>query len=345
MRTLEELKMLQALPLDIKIAKTQLRIREWVKHYGVDGVYVSFSGGKDSTVLLDIARQMYPEIEAVFVDTGLEYPEIRKFVKTFDNVIILRPEMLFVDVIKKYGYPFIGKDYAKVIYYARLGSQWAINALNGLEKDGTLRENTYKSRYKKYKPLMYVDFNISHFCCNIMKKKPLHNYGDKKALVGTLAEESQLRLNAWLKTGCNAFESDVPMSKPLSFWTTQDILQYIKQNDLPIASVYGDVVYRDKQGAKYENMLCDCGNKLCTTKCQMTGCIFCGFAAQMDIQYDGESRFVRLKRTHPKQYNYCMNGGEYNEQGIWQPNSKGLGMKHCIDTLNGIYGKDFIKYK
>lgn len=75
MRTIEELKMLQALPLDIKIAKTQARVREWVSHYGVDGVYVSFSGGKDSTVLLDIARKMYPEIEAVFVDTGLEYPE------------------------------------------------------------------------------------------------------------------------------------------------------------------------------------------------------------------------------------------------------------------------------
>ena len=110
MRTLEELKMLQALPLDIKIAKTQLRIREWVKHYGVDGVYVSFSGGKDSTVLLDIARQMYPEIEAVFVDTGLEYPEIRKFAKSFDNVTILRPKMRFDEVIKQYGYPFISKE-------------------------------------------------------------------------------------------------------------------------------------------------------------------------------------------------------------------------------------------
>ncbi len=58
----------------------------------------------------------------------------------------------------------------------------------------------------------------------------------------------------------------------------------------------------------------------------------------------GEGRFQRLKRTHPKQYEYCMNGGEYNEQGIWQPNEKGLGMKHCIDVINSIYGKDFIKY-
>ena len=87
MPTKEELKQLQALPLDLKIARTQQRIREWVHHYGADGVYVSFSGGKDSTVLLHIVREMYPEIEAVFVNTGLEYPEIKAFVKkVYPNV-------------------------------------------------------------------------------------------------------------------------------------------------------------------------------------------------------------------------------------------------------------------
>lgn len=113
MPTRDELKILQAYPLDLKIKKTQLRIREWVDYYGVDGVYVSFSGGKDSTVLLDIVRKMYPDIEAVFCDTGLEYPEIRSFVKSFDNVTILRPKMRFDEVIRKYGYPFIGKEVAE----------------------------------------------------------------------------------------------------------------------------------------------------------------------------------------------------------------------------------------
>lgn len=73
----EDLKYFQAMPLDIKVAMTKTRIREWVKEYGTDGVYVSFSGGKDSTVLLHIVRELYPNIEPVFVDTGLEYPEIR----------------------------------------------------------------------------------------------------------------------------------------------------------------------------------------------------------------------------------------------------------------------------
>lgn len=69
-------------------------------------MYVSFSGGKDSTVLLDLVRSEYPNVKAVFVDTGLEYPEIRSFVKTFDNVEILKPKKNFKQVIQEYGYPF-----------------------------------------------------------------------------------------------------------------------------------------------------------------------------------------------------------------------------------------------
>lgn len=91
MPTREDLKYYQSLPLELKIAKTKDNIREFVREFGVDDVYVSFSGGKDSTVLLDIARKMYPEIEAVFVNTGLEYPEIQKFVRTFDNVRVVYP--------------------------------------------------------------------------------------------------------------------------------------------------------------------------------------------------------------------------------------------------------------
>ena len=125
MPTKDELKILQAYPLELKIAKTKLRIREWVNRYGTDGVYVSFSGGKDSTVLLHIVREMYPDVEAVFVNTGLEYPEIQQFVKSFDNVAILRPKMRFDEVIKKYGYPLISKEVSRKIYDARNGKEWA----------------------------------------------------------------------------------------------------------------------------------------------------------------------------------------------------------------------------
>ena len=117
--TRQELAELQALPLSLKIRLTQQRIREWVNHYGVDGVAVSFSGGKDSTVLLHIVREMYPSIPGVFCDTGLEYPEIRSFVRTFDNIVWLKPKKNFRQVITEYGYPFISKEVSECVYGAR----------------------------------------------------------------------------------------------------------------------------------------------------------------------------------------------------------------------------------
>ena len=153
-----------------------------------------------------------------------------------------------------------------------------------------------------------------------------------------MASESKIRTTAWIRTGCNSFDSKNQISKPMSFWTEQDVLRYIKLNDIKIADVYGFVA-ADKDG---QQALDDCGCKLCTTGCDRTGCIFCGFGAHLE---KGEGRFLRLKRTHPKQYDFCINGGGYDENGIWKPNDKGLGMGHVFDELNKLYGENFIKYK
>lgn len=88
-------------------------------------------------MLLDLARRAFPDIPAVFVDTGLEYPEIREFVKTVPNVTWLRPEMPFSKVISEYGYPVVSKDVARRVRYAKRGSPWALCHLNGLNADGT----------------------------------------------------------------------------------------------------------------------------------------------------------------------------------------------------------------
>jgi len=117
--TKDELKYFRALPLDLKIRLTQDRIKAWVNMFGEDGVYVAFSGGKDSTVLLHLVRQIYPNVKAVFSNTGLEYPEIRQFAMSHDNVDVVYPEIKFTDVLTQYGYPLIGKEVAEAIYYAR----------------------------------------------------------------------------------------------------------------------------------------------------------------------------------------------------------------------------------
>lgn len=120
MPTSDELRMLQALPLDLKVRRTEQRIREWVDYWGKDHVCVSFSGGKDSTVLLHIVRKMYgDEIPAVFVNTGLEYPEVQRHVRSFPNVIVLRPEMNYREVLTRYGYPVISKEVSNCIEATR----------------------------------------------------------------------------------------------------------------------------------------------------------------------------------------------------------------------------------
>lgn len=114
----KRLEELRALPLERKIQISQARIIEWYNHYH-GNVVVSFSGGKDSTVLLHLVRSIFPDVKAVFSNTGLEYPEIQKHVMHIDNVDIVRPTMRFDEVISTYGYPLIGKEVAEAIYYAR----------------------------------------------------------------------------------------------------------------------------------------------------------------------------------------------------------------------------------
>ena len=117
MRDIADLRQRQSLPLNAKVLMTQSRIREWYEHY--DGnVCVSFSGGKDSTVLAHLVHELYPEVPLVFCNTGLEYPEIQSFAKKMGAEFVY-PKMNFSEVISNYGYPIISKENAEAIHYAR----------------------------------------------------------------------------------------------------------------------------------------------------------------------------------------------------------------------------------
>ena len=115
--TNEMLKEMQGWDLDRKIATSLTRIAEFANHFN-NQVYVSFSGGKDSTVLLDLVRKVIPNVSVVFSNTGLEYPEIQAFARSKDAEFV-RPKMMFNEVITKYGYPIISKEVSEAIYYAR----------------------------------------------------------------------------------------------------------------------------------------------------------------------------------------------------------------------------------
>ena len=314
--TVEELRRLQSQPLDIKVKMTEQRLRQWVSRYGEDGVYISFSGGKDSTVLLHIARKLYPKINALFVDVPTQFPELRTFAQSIDNVEIIKPRISFVKVCEDYGFPMISKEISQVIYEARYQAK-----LRNIRPEET---SLYKRRFdpesehvKQYPSFaltrwafMYdSQFNVSHKCCVEMKKQPAKDYEKRTGrlpILATMADESKLRETEWVKHGCNFFDGKRPSSKPMSFWTEQDILKYIVENDLEICSVYGDIVEDYGKDVEGQMSFADfgmCEKAECKYKCtgyERTGCMLCGFGAHMENECN--SRFCKLKKTHPKMY-------------------------------------------
>lgn len=302
------LKQKQSLPLDGKITLTQQRIREWYDHFGSD-VYVSFSGGKDSTVLkhlVETTSGVY-NVPNVFVDTGLEYPEIKAFVKSFDNVEIVRPRMNFTQVIKKYGYPVISKEVSQRLATAKPQNvNWQI-----LKGTYVNKNNGKLSLYNcsKYEYLLDAPFKISNKCCDVMKKLPAKEYEKRtgrKPILAIMASESRLRKTHYLKNGCNAFNRKDPQSQPMGFWTEQDVLEYIVKYNLKIASVYGEIK-QDENGKYY------------TTGVKRTGCMFCMFGVHREKT---PNRFEQMKETHPQLYDYCLNK---------------LGLKEVLDYIDVKY--------
>lgn len=338
-----DLAQMQSLPLSAKIRMTEQRVQGWYD-YWQGQVYVSRSGGKDSDVLGHIVKRMYPDVPQVFVNTGLEFDSVRLHAQEKCDVV-LKPEKSFVQVITEYGYPVISKEVSECVYEARKGLakggeyySYRLAKLQGtaLDKDGN------KSLYnqEKWGFLLDAPFRISNQCCNVMKKKPAKKYAREsgnKPFVGTMASESRLRKQQWLKNGCNGFDMKTPVSNPLSFWTEQDILQYIKENGLEIAEVYGDVVYTDDDGMFYDNDFFASDMQLTTTRAKRTGCVFCMFGITQDTE-----RYLLLKREEPQKYDYVMRGGRFDEQGMWVPH-QGLGYKFVIDWLNE-HGSLGIKY-
>ena len=178
MPTISDLRQRQALPLPAKVRMTETRIREWYEHF--DGnVYVSFSGGKDSTVLAHLVHGLYPEVPLVFSNTGLEYPEIQSFARKMGAEFV-RPKKTFSEVVSTFGYPLISKRVAANIKTARI----IRNANGGISEEEKKAEKGLPTRRgsligadtklydtKKWRKLCENScFLIGADCCDELKK-------------------------------------------------------------------------------------------------------------------------------------------------------------------------------
>lgn len=351
----EAAKELLSLSLEDKLSYTCANISDW-ETFTNGNQYVSFSGGKDSTVLLYISAAMLNQmpvqphpLRVLFCDTGLEYPEIRKFVpwylgwleKKFPRITIeytrMRPKKNYLDVVREYGYPVISKEVSQNVKEARNGSKSAIEKFDGIYITKRFGKNSFTLRQYKY--LLSSPFLISHQCCVFTKKSLAHNFEQNNKvfpMMAIMARESRMRMHHWMETGCNAYESKRPKSNPMSFWKEQDVLHYILQENIPICSVYGEILPFDGENFYKESLL---DIPLKCTGCQRTGCIFCAFGAHLE---KGETRFQRLKRTHPKHWNHCINGGEWDPvDGMWKPSKTpghiGMGMGRVLDFIGVKY--------
>lgn len=299
----EELSYRQRLPLDIKVSMAKNRIREYVRVYGESGTYCSLSGGLDSTVLRHIIDQMYPgnNIENVYLDTWMEYPGVRRFVYDNFKVRTIKPSKDMKTIINQTGFCFPSKDVAEMIEGVRNNKKWAIKKINGLDKNG--QPSKFREQYKKWWKLVDSHLLITARCCDEMKEKPVFLYEKetrKHPFLALRAEESQRRKTAYLKSGCNTFEGERPASRPIAFFTKNDILQYIVQNNVNFSEEYGDIVIKNEIPGQM-SLCMDC-ERLCTTGESRTGCMFCPVMCHLN----NFEKYRRLKKKYPKLYDYAM---------------------------------------
>jgi 3'-phosphoadenosine 5'-phosphosulfate sulfotransferase (PAPS reductase)/FAD synthetase len=276
MNTYEELKFRQGWTLEQKIDHSVGVVSTFL--FKMDGkAYISYSGGKDSGVMLDIIRRFVnKDVPAVFCNTGNEYPEVIKFVRQMDNVTVIRPEIHIKQLIEKYGFPLVSKEQS---LYIRQAKHTKSEKLRNIRLNGSI--NGIGKISEKWKFLIDAPFDVSERCCYFLKKKPLEKFQKQTGLypiIGTMASESRLRYQKWLKHGCNSFETKLVASYPLSIWTDKDVWNYIHKFNLPYCPVYDTGIRR-------------------------TGCMMCGFGCGIK----GDRRFHCLKENNSKIYEYFMN--------------------------------------
>jgi len=298
-----QLRNYQAMPLGAKIRRSEELIRQALEHYN-DMMYIALSGGKDSCVTADIVWSIDPAIPAVFCDTGNELQSVldhvRSMIEAGKPIIVIKPAKSFWEIVEEEGWPILSKNICmgisrfvrtKSMLQKKLRAFGGINPTSGKKQQATIP----KKFHYVLRAVLAGKLKTTNKCCGYLKihpTKPYEKETGRKPFVGTMAAESKNRFESYLKNGCNAFDSGA--SRPIMFWTEQDILQYHLDKNLPLASAYGEI--KERNGELY------------CTDCQRTGCKFCMFGVHLE---KGENRIQYLARAEPESHaDFIAHGGD-----------------------------------
>ena len=181
-----------------------VKIQSVVRKYGEESFYISFSGGKDSTVLSYLVDKAIPgnRIPRVYADTGIEMKAVRDFVfklkETDDRIEVIKPSVNIKKMLERDGYPFKSKEHSMYVgIFQNSGRTKTIERyLNPAEERKTFGCPA-SLRYQ-----FTEDFKLkcSKKCCFNMKEKPMADYAKANdrpnAMIGILGDEKGERNNA-----------------------------------------------------------------------------------------------------------------------------------------------------
>lgn len=256
-----ELRTMQCLPLHKKIEQTKARLSSILQQHRRP--IIAWSGGKDSTILLQMALDLNPNIDVAWCNTGVEFPECIHFVlemrsKWNLNLHIAKPETTFWKVVDKFGWPILGK-----------GSS------GGWQSRAAYLERKGKHRLAK----ATRDAKIAAACCRLLKQKPCDKlYSELEidcVILGNMVAESRQRFLIWAQKGDYYYATAEGRYKawPMAAWTEEDVWEYHTIFGLSHSKIY------------------DMGHR-------RNGCWPC----LMDFRYS-DNKLKALRLSHPKLWN------------------------------------------
>lgn len=293
------------MPYKDKVFWAKAKIKEFLLHCmelnkqntlnKIDEITISFSGGKDSTVLLDLVLKVHEEIECdIYLVPAyaveITFPSTIKFIKMLvieyqkkykylKNPLLMNPRLPWHEILNTKGYPIYSKQISVLINRVKhaktknLLTRWFF----GIDIKNT---NTAKYKLSKHRIFLLDDdlktnwpelidnqmkdyfkkYNDYYFysekCCDYVKGSLKHDR--RPSFIGVMAEESEMRKKSWINSGCNIFNSKSMKSRPLSIWKTEDIWKYIVENKLMINPAYGydEETSPDQQKLNFNRLGC-----------------------------------------------------------------------------------------